>query len=79
METLKKSLSFLFVIDVYKAGAIWRVYLMNSPNTVFPSDIITKVRGYYANTATDIVEVSISLKQATTQLQTALLVNACIV
>lgn len=52
---------------------------MNSPNTVFPSDIITKVRGYYANTATDIVEVSISLKQATTQLQTALLVNACIV
>uniref|UniRef100_A0A8C3K926 Phosvitin n=1 Tax=Calidris pygmaea TaxID=425635 RepID=A0A8C3K926_9CHAR len=34
----------------YQAGAIWRVYLMNSPNTMFPSDIITKVRGYYANT-----------------------------
>lgn len=36
---------------------------MNSPSTMFPSDIITKVRGYYANTATDIIEVSISLKQ----------------
>ncbi|NWS75189.1 VIT2 protein, partial [Crotophaga sulcirostris] len=43
----------------YQAGAIWRVYLMNSPSTVFPSDIITKVRGYYANTATDIIEVAL--------------------
>lgn len=37
---------------------------MNSPNSVFPSDIITKIRGYYANTATDIFEVSITLKQS---------------
>uniref|UniRef100_A0A663DZN1 Uncharacterized protein n=1 Tax=Aquila chrysaetos chrysaetos TaxID=223781 RepID=A0A663DZN1_AQUCH len=43
----------------YLAGAIWRVYLMNSPSTMFPSDIITKVRGYYANTATDIIEVAL--------------------
>ncbi|NXW61303.1 VIT2 protein, partial [Eurystomus gularis] len=43
----------------YEAGAIWRVYLMNSPSTMFPSDIITKVRGYYANTATDIIEVAL--------------------
>nr|XP_041573736.1 vitellogenin-2 [Taeniopygia guttata] len=42
----------------YQAGAMWRVYLMNSPSTMFPSDIITKVRGYYANTATDIIEVA---------------------
>ncbi|NXI88115.1 VIT2 protein, partial [Rhipidura dahli] len=42
----------------YQAGAIWRVYLMNSPSTMIPSDIITKVRGYYANTATDIIEVA---------------------
>ncbi|NXO75160.1 VIT2 protein, partial [Sitta europaea] len=42
----------------YQAGAIWRVYLMNSPSTMFPSDIITKVRGYYANTAVDIIEVA---------------------
>ncbi|NXP00028.1 VIT2 protein, partial [Certhia brachydactyla] len=42
----------------YQAGAIGRVYLMNSPTTMFPSDIITKVRGYYANTATDIIEVA---------------------
>ncbi|XP_010210304.1 PREDICTED: vitellogenin-2-like [Tinamus guttatus] len=42
----------------YNAGAIWRVYLMNNPGTIFPSDIVTKVRGYYANTATDIVEVA---------------------
>uniref|UniRef100_A0A8V0ZF17 Vitellogenin 3 n=1 Tax=Gallus gallus TaxID=9031 RepID=A0A8V0ZF17_CHICK len=50
---------------VYKAGAIWRVYLMNSPNTVFPSDIITKVRGYYANTATDIVEMALRSQSLT--------------
>ncbi|XP_031460429.1 vitellogenin-2-like [Phasianus colchicus] len=50
---------------VYKAGAIWRVYLMNSPNTMFPSDIITKVRGYYANTATDIVEVALRSQSLT--------------
>ncbi|NXW94122.1 VIT2 protein, partial [Alopecoenas beccarii] len=43
----------------YQAGAIWRVYLMNSPSTMFPTDIITKVRGYYANTATDIIEVAL--------------------
>ncbi|NWR71624.1 VIT2 protein, partial [Centropus unirufus] len=43
----------------YQAGAIWRTYLMNSPSTLFPSDIITKVRGYYANTATDIIEVAL--------------------
>ncbi|NWH83803.1 VIT2 protein, partial [Aegithalos caudatus] len=42
----------------YQAGAIWRIYLMNSPSTMFPSDIITKVRGYYADTATDIIEVA---------------------
>ncbi|NWR50671.1 VIT2 protein, partial [Regulus satrapa] len=42
----------------YQAGAIWRVYLMNSPSTMFPSDIITKVRGYYANTAMDIIEMA---------------------
>ncbi|NXG57933.1 VIT2 protein, partial [Hemiprocne comata] len=45
--------------SVYQAGAIWRVYLMNSPSTMFPSDIITKVRGYYANTAMDIIEVAL--------------------
>ncbi|NXI64184.1 VIT2 protein, partial [Anseranas semipalmata] len=50
---------------VYKAGAIWRVYLMNSPNTMFPSDIITKVRGYYANTATDIIEVALRSQSLT--------------
>ncbi|NXW47321.1 VIT2 protein, partial [Nyctiprogne leucopyga] len=43
----------------YQAGAIWRIYLMNSPSTMFPSDIITKVRGYYGNTATDIIEVAL--------------------
>ncbi|PKK27936.1 vitellogenin-2-like [Columba livia] len=43
----------------YQAGAIWRAYLMNSPSTMFPTDIITKVRGYYANTATDIIEVAL--------------------
>ncbi|NWI86806.1 VIT2 protein, partial [Pitta sordida] len=51
----------------YQAGAIWRVYLMNSPSNIFPPDIITKVRGYYANTATDIIEVALR-SQGLTQL-----------
>uniref|UniRef100_A0A8C2T766 Vitellogenin-2-like n=1 Tax=Coturnix japonica TaxID=93934 RepID=A0A8C2T766_COTJA len=50
---------------VYKAGAIWRVYLMNSPSSIFPSDIITKIRGYYANTATDIVEIALQSQSLT--------------
>ncbi|XP_057264328.1 vitellogenin-2-like [Pezoporus wallicus] len=49
----------------YQAGAIWRVYLMNSPNSIFPSDIITKVRGYYANTAMDIIEVALRSQSLT--------------
>ncbi|NXU30574.1 VIT2 protein, partial [Thalassarche chlororhynchos] len=49
----------------YQAGAIWRLYLMNSPSTMFPSDIITKVRGYYANTATDIIEVALRSQSLT--------------
>ncbi|NWI44768.1 VIT2 protein, partial [Picathartes gymnocephalus] len=49
----------------YQAGAIWRVYLMNSPSTMFPSDVITKVRGYYANTATDIIEVAFQSQSLT--------------
>ncbi|NXO55840.1 VIT2 protein, partial [Aramus guarauna] len=49
----------------YQAGAIWRVYLMNGPSTIFPSDIITKVRGYYANTATDIIEVALRSQSLT--------------
>ncbi|NXY48555.1 VIT2 protein, partial [Ceuthmochares aereus] len=43
----------------YQAGAILRVYLMNGPSTVFPSYMITKIRGYYANTATDIIEMGL--------------------
>ncbi|XP_074954126.1 vitellogenin-2-like [Phalacrocorax aristotelis] len=49
----------------YQAGAIWRIYLMNSPSTMYPSDIITKVRGYYANTATDIIEVALRSQSLT--------------
>ncbi|NXP73056.1 VIT2 protein, partial [Ramphastos sulfuratus] len=49
----------------YQAGAIWRVYLMNSPSTMIPSDIITKVRGYYSNTATDIIEVALRSQSLT--------------
>ncbi|XP_009960678.3 vitellogenin-2 [Tyto alba] len=49
----------------YQAGAIWRVYLMNSPSTMFPSDIITKVRAYYANTATDIIEMALRSQSLT--------------
>ncbi|KFU96396.1 Vitellogenin-2, partial [Chaetura pelagica] len=51
--------------SLYQAGAIWRVYLMNSPSTMFPSDIITKIRGYYANTAMDIIEVALRSQSLT--------------
>ncbi|XP_053105367.1 vitellogenin-2-like isoform X2 [Hemicordylus capensis] len=44
--------------SVYRAGAIGRLYLMNSPRSVFPSGIIAKMRGYYATSAMDIVEVA---------------------
>ncbi|NXJ74287.1 VIT2 protein, partial [Trogon melanurus] len=49
----------------YQVGAIWRAYIMNSPSAMFPSDIITKVRGYYANTATDIIEVALRSQSLT--------------
>lgn len=51
---------FNSVIAQYRAGAIGRVYLMNSPSSLFPSDIIMKLRGYYANSAMDIVEVNMT-------------------
>ncbi|NXS59613.1 VIT2 protein, partial [Brachypteracias leptosomus] len=51
--------------SAYQAGAIWRIYLMNSPSTMFPSDIITKVRGYYTNTATDVIEVALRSQSLT--------------
>uniref|UniRef100_A0A8C3NYR6 Phosvitin n=1 Tax=Cyanoderma ruficeps TaxID=181631 RepID=A0A8C3NYR6_9PASS len=63
LDKLSYRYSKVVQITQYQAGAIWRVYLMNSPSTMFPSDIITKVRGYYADTATDIIEVSITLRQ----------------
>uniref|UniRef100_K7GGJ3 Vitellogenin domain-containing protein n=1 Tax=Pelodiscus sinensis TaxID=13735 RepID=K7GGJ3_PELSI len=43
----------------YRVGAIGRIYLMNSPRSMVPSAIIMKLRGYYANTATDFVEVAL--------------------
>ncbi|XP_074689340.1 vitellogenin-2-like [Strix aluco] len=49
----------------YQAGAIWRLYLMNGPSTMFPPDIITKVRAYYANTAADIIEVALRSQSLT--------------
>ncbi|NXX30005.1 VIT2 protein, partial [Nicator chloris] len=49
----------------YQAGAIWRVYLMNSRSALFSSDIYTKVRGYYADTAADIIEVALRLQSLT--------------
>ncbi|XP_074858737.1 vitellogenin-2-like [Carettochelys insculpta] len=49
----------------YRAGAIGRVYLMNSPSSMLPSAIIMKLRGYYANTATDFVEVALQAQGLT--------------
>nr|XP_034979053.1 vitellogenin-2-like [Zootoca vivipara] len=45
----------------YRAGAIGRVYLMNSPKTLFPS-VLAKMRGYYATSAMDIAEVRFDLE-----------------
>ncbi|RMC08529.1 hypothetical protein DUI87_14775 [Hirundo rustica rustica] len=60
-----KVIQFSHYSSQYQAGAIWRVYLMNSPSTMFPSDIITKVRGYYADTATDIIEAALRSQSLT--------------
>ncbi|XP_061489475.1 vitellogenin-2-like isoform X2 [Rhineura floridana] len=45
----------------YRAGAIGRIYLMNNPNTLFPS-VIAKIRGYSATSAMDIVEFAFQLE-----------------
>lgn len=59
----KKDVSFPSAVDNYKVGAAGDVFVMNSPGTMFPSAIISKLMAYSAGSVADLVEVNIYLRQ----------------
>lgn len=61
MVRKKRCLFFTFAIDNYKVGAAGDVFVMNSPGTMFPSAIISKLIAYSAGSVADLVEVNIYL------------------
>lgn len=56
-------LLFTSATDNYKVGAAGDVFFMNSPGTMFPSAIISKLTAYSAGSVADLVEVNICLNQ----------------
>jgi len=56
-------LLIISAIGNYKVGASGDVFIMNSPGTMFPSAIISKLMAYSAGSVADLVEVSIYLNQ----------------
>lgn len=64
-RTARKKVCLLFTsaIDNYKVGAAGDVFVMNSPGTMFPSAIISKLMAYSAGSVADLVEVNIYLNQ----------------
>ncbi|PKU48340.1 vitellogenin-2-like [Limosa lapponica baueri] len=51
--------------DNYKVGAAGEVFIMNSPGTMFPSAIISKLMAYTAGSVADLVEVGIRVEGLT--------------
>ncbi|NXE79209.1 VIT2 protein, partial [Cochlearius cochlearius] len=51
--------------DNYKVGAAGDVFVMNSPGTMFPSAIISKVMAYSAGSVADLVEVGVRVEGLT--------------
>ncbi|XP_037260290.1 vitellogenin-2-like [Falco rusticolus] len=51
--------------DNYKIGAAGDVFVMNSPGTMFPSAIISKLMAYSAGTVADLVEVGVRVEGIT--------------
>lgn len=63
MVRKKTCLLFTSAIDNYKVGAAGDVFVMNSPGTMFPSAVISKLMAYSAGSVADLVEVNIYLNQ----------------
>ncbi|NXF90935.1 VITA2 protein, partial [Eubucco bourcierii] len=51
--------------DNYKVGAAGDVYVMNSPGTMFPSAIISKLKAYSAGSVADLVEAGVRVEGLT--------------
>ncbi|XP_014794496.1 PREDICTED: vitellogenin-2-like [Calidris pugnax] len=51
--------------DNYKVGAAGEVFIMNSPGTMFPSAIISKLMAYTAGSVADLVEVGVRVEGLT--------------
>uniref|UniRef100_U3JUH1 Uncharacterized protein n=1 Tax=Ficedula albicollis TaxID=59894 RepID=U3JUH1_FICAL len=51
--------------DNYKIGAAGDVFVMNSPGTMFPSAIISKLMAYSAGSVADLVEVGVRVEGLT--------------
>ncbi|NXC25264.1 VIT2 protein, partial [Campylorhamphus procurvoides] len=51
--------------DNYKVGAAGDVFLMNSPGTMFPSAIISKLMAYSAGSVADLVEAGVRVEGLT--------------
>ncbi|KFV67265.1 Vitellogenin-2, partial [Dryobates pubescens] len=51
--------------DNYKVGAAGDVYVMNSPGTMFPSAIISKLKAYSAGSVADLVEAGVRVEGIT--------------
>ncbi|XP_020650736.3 vitellogenin-2 [Pogona vitticeps] len=68
LEDLGFRYSKVFHSDTYildwRVGALGRLYVMNSPRTLFQA-LIAKLRGFYARSAMDIVEVGLYLEGLT--------------
>ncbi|NXI48061.1 VIT2 protein, partial [Galbula dea] len=60
-----KVIHFGGYFDNYKVGAAGDVFVMNSPGTMFPSAIISKLMAYSAGSVADLVEVGVHVEGLT--------------
>ncbi|NWH63558.1 VIT2 protein, partial [Geococcyx californianus] len=60
-----KVMRFGGYFDNYKVGAAGDVFVMNSPETMFPSAIISKLMAYSAGSVADLVEVGVRVEGLT--------------
>ncbi|XP_010580873.1 PREDICTED: vitellogenin-2-like [Haliaeetus leucocephalus] len=60
-----KVMHFGDYFDNYKVGAAGDVFVMNSPGTMFPSAIISKLVAYSAGSVADLVEVGVRVEGLT--------------
>ncbi|KFQ32197.1 Vitellogenin-2, partial [Merops nubicus] len=60
-----KVMSFGDYLDNYKVGVAGDIFVMNSPGTMFPSAIISKLMAYSAGSVADLVEVGVRVEGLT--------------